>query len=98
MRKYNALACSGLAVSWALVLGGHAAPVFAADIAGKVQGGGGPIVGATVKLFSASADAPTQLAQGKTDNNGAFTLDAGKAPSDGVLYVVAKGGTTKAAA
>src|SRR5262245_8847141 len=91
-------ACWGLALTWALVVGGHAAPADAADIACKVQGAGGPIVGATVTLFAAGTGAPTQWAQGKTDDAGAFTLDAGKAPPDGVLYVVAKGGTAKTAA
>ena len=49
-------------------------------------------------LYAAGSGAPTQLAQGKTDDNGAFKLDVGQAPADSVLYVVAKGGTPKAAA
>ena len=38
------------------------------------------------------------MAQGKTDANGALKLKAKPAPKDSVLYLVAKGGTPKAAA
>src|SRR5208282_5053102 len=62
------------------------------------QGAGQPIAGATVTLYAAGAGAPTQLAQGKSDDSGAFTLAVDSAPADSVLYVVAKGGTPKAAA
>lgn len=98
MRKYGALAFWGLALMWVVVFGGRAAPVVAADVAGKVQAAGGPIAGATVTLYAAGDGAPTQVALGKTGDDGAFTLDAGKAAADAVLYVVAKGGTPKAAA
>jgi hypothetical protein len=47
---------------------------MAADLAGNVQGAGLPIAGSTVTLYAAGAGAPTQLAQGKTDDNGAFDL------------------------
>src|SRR5271167_2736647 len=70
----------------------------AADLSGSVQGAGQPIAGATVTLYAAGAGAPTQLAQGKTDDNGAFTLAVDSAPADSVLYVVARGGTPKVAA
>ena len=43
------------------------------------------------------AGAPTQLAQGKTDEDGAFKLTVDQTPGDSVLYLVAKGGTPKAA-
>jgi len=33
------------------------------------------------------------LAQGKSDEDGAFRLEAGQPPANGVLYVIAKGGT-----
>ena len=69
-----------------------------ADIAGSVQGAGKPIAGSTVTLFAASTAASTQLAQGKTDDQGAFKLTYSEAPTDSVLYVLAKGGTPKAAA
>jgi hypothetical protein len=68
----------------------------AAEFAGTVQGAGSPIAGSTVTLYAADEGKPKQLAQGKTDDGGAFKLDASKAPSDGVLYVVAKGGAPKA--
>ena len=70
----------------------------ASDLAGTVQGAGLPIAGSTVTLYAAGTGAPTQLAQGKTDENGAFKLAVDQAPADSILYVVAKGGTSKAAA
>ena len=41
---------------------------------------------------------PTQLAQGKTDDNDAFNLNVDQTPADSVFYLIAKGGTLKAAA
>jgi hypothetical protein len=70
---------------------------IAADLAGSVQGAGGPIAGSTVTLYAASASAPQELAQGKTDADGAFKLSAEPAPADSVLYLIAKGGTPKSA-
>src|SRR5271167_4009600 len=70
----------------------------ASDFAGSVQGAAKPIAGATVTLYAASSGAPTQLAQAKTDDQGAFKLIYGEAPADSVLYVIARGGTPKAAA
>lgn len=70
----------------------------AADLAGSVQGAGKPIAGSAVTLFAAGTGAPTQLAQAKTDDQGAFNLTYADAPADSVLYVIAKGGTPKAAA
>ena len=69
----------------------------AADLAGSVQGGGKPIAGSTVTLYAAGTSAPAQVAQGKTDDSGAFDLTYGNAPADGTLYVVAKGGTPQGA-
>src|SRR5271165_3508195 len=71
---------------------------MAADLAGNVQGAGLPIAGSTVTLYTAGTGAPTQLAQGKTDDNGAFDLNVDQTPADTVLYLIAKGGTPKAAA
>src|SRR5215813_2874809 len=51
-----------------------------------------------VTLYAASAGAPAQLAQGTTDNKGRFKLSVSKIPGNSVLYVVARGGTSKAAA
>ncbi len=70
----------------------------AADLTGNVQGAGSPIAGSTVTLYAASEGAPAQLAQGKTDANGAFKLNFGQTARESVLYLVAKGGTPKAAA
>jgi streptogramin lyase len=70
----------------------------AADLAGSVQGAAKPIAGATVTLLAAGTGAPAQLARAKTDDRGAFSLTYGKVPSDSVLYVIARGGTPKAAA
>ena len=71
---------------------------LAAELAGTVQGAIQPIAGSTVTLFAAGTGAPKQLAQGKSDDSGAFSLTYGDAPADSVLYVIAKGGTPKAAA
>ena len=71
---------------------------LAAELSGTVQGAKQPIAGSTVTLFAAGTDAPKQLAQGKSDDSGAFALSYADAPADSVLYVVAKGGTPKAAA
>jgi hypothetical protein len=57
-----------------------------------------PIAGATVTLYAAGTGAPAKLAEAKTDDQGAFKLDAGQAAADSVLYVIAKGGRPKAAA
>ena len=69
-------------------------------LAGKVQGAGSPIAGSTVTLYAASDGQPVQLAQEKTGDDGAFTLDVGadkvKGSADKVLYLVARGGTPKA--
>ena len=65
---------------------------------GSVQGAGKPVAGSTVTLFAAGAGAPAQSAQGQTDEQGAFKLTYGDVPAESVLYVIAKGGTPKAAA
>jgi hypothetical protein len=69
----------------------------AANFVGNVQGANQPIAGAAVTVYAAGSGAPVQLAQGKTDDSGAFTLAVDQTPADSVLYVVAKGGTPKAA-
>src|SRR5262252_2411720 len=70
----------------------------AADVVGKVQGANSPILGSTVTLYAASAGAPAQLARGTTDDRGSFKLSVARLPGNSVLYVVARGGTSKAAA
>ena len=62
----------GVTLGAILIFGSHA---FAADsIKGQVLGGGAPIAQSTVTLWAASADAPKQLAETKTDNEGRFEL------------------------
>ena len=68
-----------------------------ASLAGSVQIAGRPVSGATVTLYAAGIEAPAQLAQGNTNENGQFSLDGSQAPEGSVLYIVAKGGTPKAA-
>jgi hypothetical protein len=63
----------------------------AGGLAGQVVIAGKPMANATVTLYAAGEGAPTQLAQGKTGADGNFTVDPKSAPSDGVLYLIAKG-------
>jgi hypothetical protein len=71
-----------------------ASPAFAAaSIEGQVLGGGAPIAKSTVTLWSASSDAPKQLAQTQTDDDGRFTLSPQVSSGEGSsLYLIAKGG------
>jgi hypothetical protein len=64
-----------------------------AEIEGQVLGGGAPIAKSTVTLWSAGADAPRQLGQAQTGDDGRFTLSFQR-PSgpEGISYLVAKGG------
>ena len=55
---------------------------FAADINGQVMGGGAPVAQSTVTLWAASSDAPKQLAQTKTDNDGRFDIRGAGADTD----------------
>jgi hypothetical protein len=65
----------------------------AADVLeGRVLGGGAPIANSTVTLWAATADAPKQLAQAKTNESGHFEISASETQSDAVLYLVATGG------
>ena len=67
-------------IVWTLMLGTmfvaivlSAGAAFAADsIKGQVQGGGSPIAKSTVTLWEASAGAPKQLDQTKTNDDGHF--------------------------
>jgi hypothetical protein len=71
-----------------------AEPAFAGDsIEGQVLGAGAPIAKSTVTLWYASADAPKQLAQAQTGDDGRFTLTPEESTGGAsILYVVAKGG------
>ena len=66
---------------------------LAADIKGSVLGGGAPIAQSTVTLMQASAGAPKQLAQTKSDGNGNFAIHA-KGTPDSSHYLVAIGGVS----
>ena len=79
-------------VALSLSLAGHA---LAQNIQGQVVGAGAPIAQSTVTLWQASAAAPKQLAQTKTDNNGHFTIHGTAAP-DSTLYLVAHSGVPAA--
>jgi hypothetical protein len=72
--------------------------VKATDLSGRVQGAGQPIAGATVTLYAAGSGAPAQLAQARTDAEGAFRVTTDKPVIGGSFYLIAKGGTPKAAA
>ena len=79
----------------AIVLSAGAA--FAADsIKGQVLGGNAPIAKSKVTLWEASADAPKQLDQANTNDDGRFEVRAKGAHSDAILYLVANGGLPKA--
>src|SRR5262249_45695396 len=71
---------------------------YAADsIEGRVLGAGAAIAKSTVTLWSAGEDAPKQLAQAQTNDDGRFTLTfQGPSSGAGVLYIIAKGGEPKA--
>jgi hypothetical protein len=79
----------------AIVLSTGAA--FAADsIKGQVALGGAPIAKATVTLWEASANAPRQLDQTKSRDDGRFEVHVKGAHGNGLLYLVAAGGVPKA--
>src|SRR5215470_10354289 len=70
-----------------------AARAFADEtIKGRVLGGGSPVANSTVTLYAASAAAPKQLAQTKTDGDGRFEVHSTGAPADSSLYLTAGGG------
>jgi streptogramin lyase len=65
-------------------------------IKGQVLGGGAPIAKSTVTVWEASAGAPKQLVQTRTDGDGRFELRSKSAGSDSILYLIASGGEAKA--
>src|SRR5208283_4653044 len=87
------LTLAALALS-SLFLAGSASA--ADNIKGQVLGAGAPIAKSTVTLWEASADAPKQLGQTKTNDDGRFEVRAKGAKSDSILYLVATGGVPKA--
>ncbi|MGY4461183.1 hypothetical protein [Bradyrhizobium sp. LB13.1] len=65
---------------------------------GRVLLAGEPIGGATVTLWKAGPDAPAQLAQAQTGADGRFALSVPPAVgNNATVYLVAKGGTPRAA-
>jgi streptogramin lyase len=87
-----------LASGWSTSRAADVGPSTSRELTGSVQIAGQPVSGATVTLYAAGAADPAKLAKGKTDDQGAFKLDAGLPTKETVLYIVAKGGTPKAAA
>ena len=87
----------GLTMSSAMIALSVGSASAATSIAGLVQAGGGPVASSTVTLWAASGDAPKQLAQAKTADDGTFTLatDAAASPGES-LYLIAKGGVASA--
>src|SRR5271166_5271897 len=74
-----------------------AVQAFSADsIKGQVLGGNAPIAKSTVTLWEATAGAPKQLGQTKTNDDGRFEVRAKGAKGDSILYLVATGGVAKA--
>ena len=82
----------------ALGAGGGAAAAAPIEIGGKVEGGRAPIAGSTVTLWAAGPDAPTQLAQVASGDDGAFRVRVEEGPAGGPsLYLTAGGGTVAGA-
>jgi streptogramin lyase len=95
------LAAGLVAYNWIQALNAGADGGGTGEVTGRVQGAGGPIAGSTVSLYAAGEGKPIQLGQAKTGDDGTFKLAVGaaklKGPADRVLYLVARGGTPKAA-
>jgi hypothetical protein len=86
-RLLAGLAAASL-MSWGLA--------HADNLKGQVLGGGAPVVSSTVTLWAASAGAPKQLAQVRTDVQGRFALAVPAAGPGTSLYLVAQGGQSAA--
>lgn len=73
----------------------------ASMVTGKVLVAGSPVAGSEVTLYAAAEGKPVSLAQAQTGAEGRFTLDVGqdslKTAEGRVLYLVARGGSPKAA-
>jgi len=71
----------------------HAAAAFAAEsVKGQVLGGNAPIAKSTVTLWAEGADAPKQLGQTKTGDDGRFEFKGPSPQGDAILYVTVTGG------
>src|SRR5271156_5823095 len=82
--RFSLAALAVAALLWAV-------PASADSKECQVLGGGAPIAKSTVTLWSASADAPKQLAQTQIGDDGRFTL-SGEGSPDSILYLIATGG------
>ncbi len=71
---------------------------FATDhVSGQVLGGGAAIANSTVILWEANSNAPTKLAEARTNDQGQFDLrSTATRGADSILYLVATGGVPKA--
>ena len=65
------------------------------NIKGQVLGGGAPIATSTVTLWEASAGAPRQLAEAKTNADGQFEVGGRASSNDTSLYLLATGGVPR---
>src|SRR5271167_4990151 len=88
--RVRRLTLGALAASSFLI--GVGAASAADSIKGRVLAGGAPIAKSTVTLWEASAGAPKQLAQTKTNDDGRFEVRAKGAPADSILYLTAGSG------
>jgi hypothetical protein len=82
--------------TWFQKLGLGVSVASADGIKGQVLGGDAPIANSTVTLWAEGADAPKQLAQTKTGEDGRFEVHVGGSQGDAILYLVATGGEPKA--
>jgi hypothetical protein len=86
----------GLLALGAAVTAAVAPALAQSSLSGQVLGAGAPLGGATVTLWAASAGAPAQLGQARTDADGRFALSVPAARAgDAALYLVAKGGQVR---
>jgi hypothetical protein len=82
----------GLLALGAAVTAAVAPALAQSSLSGQVLGAGAPLGGATVTLWAASAGAPAQLGQARTDADGRFALSVPAARAgDAALYLVANG-------
>jgi hypothetical protein len=95
------LAALLLAAFWTRAPGAAEGAQAPRKFTGRVQIAHKPLVGSAVTLYAAGKGEPTELAQGKTGDDGTFGLDVGpdklKGAAGKVLYLVARGGTPSAA-
>src|SRR5262249_50752454 len=102
-QEESAMSMGRMAMTVVFMLGSTLLPALPAsaqqlqgeNFKGQVFGGGAPIAKSTVTLWEASAGAPKQVAQTKTDDDGRFDIRSKEADSDSILYLIAAGGEAK---